>query len=118
MSVFRVIVCGSREIGFHAAVVINDRLALLPSECVMVHGGAPGVDSIAHQVAPLSVVREVHRPDYNTHGSVAPFVRNTKMASLGAHLCIAFWNGESRGTQHMMEEAKKKGIEVELIPLP
>jgi hypothetical protein len=37
------------------------------------------------------------------------------MAKLGADLCIAFWDGHSHGTKHMMETAIKHGIPVEVI---
>lgn len=47
-------------------------------------------------------------------GKRAPLVRNEFMASLGADLCIAFWDGKSTGTLHMMEEAAKKRIPIEV----
>lgn len=37
--------------------------------------------------------------------------------SLGADLCIVFWNGKSNGTKHAMDLAKKAGIPVEEISL-
>ena len=36
------------------------------------------------------------------------------MAKAGADLCIAFWDGHSRGTQHMVDMAEKYDIPIEL----
>jgi hypothetical protein len=30
-------------------------------------------------------------------------------------LVIAFWDGESRGTRHTIDEAKRRGIPVEIV---
>jgi hypothetical protein len=37
------------------------------------------------------------------------------MAKAGADLCIAFWDGKSKGTQHMTTVAQECGIPVEII---
>jgi len=36
------------------------------------------------------------------------------MALLGADLCLAFWDGHSRGTSMMVDLADKQGIPIEL----
>lgn len=110
----RVIVCGSRR--WRDRGVITDRLFDLHPNTTVVHGGAPGADQIAHQEAQkLGLVVEEHRADWGSLGKRAGLVRNTVMANLGADLCIAFWDGQSTGTAHMMEEARKRGIPVEVI---
>lgn len=112
----RVIVCGSRK--WHDRKRIADRLGDVPPDSVIVHGGAKGADRLAEQEAQKwgLLVEPPHLPDYDTYGpKVAPLKRNEYMASLGADLCIAFWDGRSNGTEHMMEQAKKHGIPVEVI---
>jgi glycosyltransferase involved in cell wall biosynthesis len=47
----------------------------------------------------------------------APLERNRHMAKLGADLCIAFWNGTSTGTKHMIETAREYDIPVEEITI-
>ena len=81
------------------------------------HGGAGGADSIAGQEAEkLGLLVEIHKPDYEQHPHRgAPLKRNTKMADLGADLCIAFWMERSTGTAHMISEARRCGIPVEII---
>jgi len=44
---------------------------------------------------------------------LAGFMRNKEMAK-EADMLIVFWDGQSRGTKHMIEIAKKKKVEVEL----
>lgn len=111
----RVIVCGSRRWRDRKAIV--DRLFDLPGDSTVVHGGAGGADSIAHQEAQkLGLLVEVHRPDYERHPKkAAPLLRNRHMASLGADLCIAFWDGRSNGTRHMVSEAAAYDIPVEIV---
>jgi SLOG family YspA-like protein len=120
----RVIVCGSRR--WHDRKAIEDRLYDLvidnPSEgnITIVHGDAPGADRIAHQEAQkagLLVERHPYKRFVGGSTSMkrAPLVRNEHMARLGADLCLAFWDGRSTGTAHMMDEARKRGIPVEVV---
>lgn len=120
----RVIVCGSRS--WHNRAPIIARLFDLPTDTVIVVGYDPkrdrpqGVDRIAYQEAQkLGLMVETHpAADFRSDkvsGKVAPLVRNQHMANLGAHLCIAFWDGRSGGTLHMMDRARNAGIPVETI---
>jgi hypothetical protein len=111
-----VIVCGSR--GWTDRQRIADRLFDLPSDSVIVHGAAKGADAIASQEAEkLGLLTEPHDYREFISSSVspkrAPLVRNAYIASLGADLCIAFWDGRSTGTMDMMEQAAEHGIPVE-----
>lgn len=110
----RVIVCGSRK--WHDRGRIASRLFDLPPDSIVVQGGAQGADRIAKQEAEkLGLVVEEHRAEWGSLGKRAGLIRNTLMASLGADLCIAFWDGRSTGTAHMMEQAKAHGIPVEVV---
>ena len=110
----RVIVCGSRR--WRDRERISNRLFELPVTSVIVHGNAAGADRIAHQEAQkLGLLVEPHPADWERHGKAAGVIRNQEMAALGADLCIAFWDGSSVGTQHMMTAAAALGISVEVI---
>lgn len=110
---YRVIVCGSRS--WTDRTAIAERLCDLPSDTVIVHGAARGADQIAGQEAQkLGLLVEPHAADWETHGKSAGFVRNREMAALGADLCLAFWDGRSRGTAMMVDLAEKHGIPLEL----
>lgn len=111
---FRVIVCGSRR--WHDRQRIADRLGDLPGDTTIVHGGAQGADRLAMQEAQKwGLLVEEHRAEWGTYGKRAGLLRNTHMAVLGANLCIAFWDGRSTGTQHMIDQARERGIPVEVI---
>lgn len=112
----RVIVCGSRKWTDREAIA--NRLFDLPTDSVIVHGAAHGADQIAGQEAEkLGLLVEQHpvtKDDYAHYGNRAYFLRNERMAKLGADLCLAFWDGRSRGTAMMVDLAEKHGIPLEL----
>jgi hypothetical protein len=118
----RVIVCGSRS--WSDRQLIQDTLVQvgegLGHNLTIVHGNARGADRIAKQEAEKAgYLVEPH--DYRDFISprvspkVAPLVRNRHMAILGAQLCVAFWDGRSTGTKHMMDCAEARGIPVRII---
>ena len=110
----RVIVCGSR--GWSDRATIADVLCDLPPNTVVVHGAARGADRIAEQEAQKAgLLIEAHSAEWDKYGKAAGLMRNELMARNGADLCIAFWDGHSRGTAHMMEMAAKHGIPIQVI---
>ncbi len=116
----RVIVCGSREWSDRERV--EYRLAELPGDTVIVVGYDPekktprGADRFAYQGAQrLGLSVEPHPARWGELGKRAGYVRNAEMADGGAELCIAFWDGLSDGTRHMMTLAEMRGIPVEEI---
>ena len=52
--------------------------------------------------------------DWEKHGKAAGLIRNEQMADYGQAL-IAFWDGKSRGTKHMIQTALKKGLMVKVV---
>jgi hypothetical protein len=112
--VTRIIVCGSRR--WQDRDRIADRLFDCPTDTTIVHGNARGADRIAHQEAQkLGLLVESHPADWERHGKRAGVIRNEEMADLGAELCIAFWDGSSKGTEHMISAARMRGIPVETV---
>jgi hypothetical protein len=113
--VTRIIVCGSRK--WLDRERIADRLFDCPTDATIVHGNAKGADRIAHQEAQkLGLLVEPHPAEWERYGKRAGIIRNEEMAALGAELCIAFWDGSSVGTRHMMGAAAARGIPVETVP--
>ena len=45
---------------------------------------------------------------------IAGYLRNKQMAEY-ADALIAFWDGESKGTKHMIDLAKKNGLKVRIV---
>lgn len=108
--------CGSRR--WHDRAAIEHRLSELPDpgSVTIVHGNAAGADRIAHQEAQKAgLLVEAHPADWEQYGKSAGPRRNIEMADLGADLCIAFWDGRSTGTNHMITVASERGIPVEVV---
>lgn len=93
------------------------RLSLLPRNTVIVHGAASsGGDALADRAAArLGFGRERFPADWRRHGRRAGILRNLEMLNEHPDLVIAFWDGHSNGTWHMIEEARRRGITVEVI---
>lgn len=113
----RVLVTGSRN--YDDKSNLFDALAdQYEPGMIVVHGGARGADTLAGewvkkmQTLGYQVVAEVHPADWDRHGKSAGVIRNQDMVDAGADVCLAFPEGESRGTRHCMKAAKKAGIPV------
>ena len=86
-----------------------------PEEIVLVHGDAPGADTLAaEEAAALGWSVEAHPADWETHGRAAGPIRNKHMVSLGAHYCLVFPGGD--GTRHCRRLALNSHITVIDIP--
>jgi hypothetical protein len=97
-------------------MVIYHRLRKFPSDTVFVHGNAKtGADSIADEI--LGVLKrevEIYPALWKKYGKSAGPIRNQEMAEAGADLCLAFWDGKSKGTGNMIQWAMKLDIPVEI----
>lgn len=78
----------------------------------VVTGGARGVDTIAHNGATKGGIdTTVMHANWEGHGKAAGPIRNRRMAEY-ADALIAVWDGKSRGTKNMIDEARKRGLAV------
>jgi hypothetical protein len=117
MSVLKVLVCGSRD--WNDADAIRDRLALIPyvqpEVPLVIHGAARGADQMADDAA-RSLGMSVKRfpADWEQHGKRAGILRNLAMLDERPDLVLAFQRDGSRGTQHTINEARRRGISVEV----
>ena len=106
----RILICGSRNFGDLQLMreVIND---LSTYELVIVHGDCRGADKLAARVAQeRGLVVEAWPADWKQYGRAAGPIRNIAMLDSGIDEVIAFPVGESRGTEHTLREARKRGI--------
>lgn len=114
----RVLVCGSRDWPDDQA--LWDRLSETHRDRpidLLIYGGAYGADSCAGLWARrMDVPVRVFKPNYDRWpGHVAPLKRNIEMLDEHPDLVIAFQCNGSSGTQHTINEARKRGIPVEVI---
>jgi hypothetical protein len=115
----KVLVCGSRKFSdpFHASMMIDAKIASLPL-CEVIHGGALGADAIADESAARHGLKvSAFYADWDTHGKKAGIIRNLLMLDQKPEFVLAFWDGSSKGTLHTINEARKRRIPVEIVPL-
>lgn len=109
-----VLVCGSRS--WHDDETMRYRLRDLPPASVIVHGAARGADAMAAQIArSLGIVERGYPADWRTFGKRAGVLRNLALLEMEPNLVIAFWDGRSTGTRHVILEAAKRHIPTEVI---
>jgi len=81
----------------------------------IVTGGAKGADTLAEQYARENNLKITIFPaEWNKYGKKAGFIRNDKIWQY-ADFGIAFWDGESKGTQHSFKLAKKYNKELKIV---
>lgn len=108
----KVIIAGSRNITDYK--IIEDAVKSSGFENIteIVSGGAHGVDFLGEQWALNNGLTVRSFPaEWAMYGKSAGMIRNKKMAEYGDGL-IAVWDGESRGTQNMIENARKKNLPI------
>lgn len=110
----RVVVCGSRN--WNNDERIKQFIDKLPDGALVTTGGAPGADALAHKFATeRGLATEVYKANWEKHGRSAGLKRNLFMLSLDPNLVVAFWDGKSRGTEHMINATKQAGILLRII---
>ena len=105
----KTIVAGGRE--FNDYEYLN-RVLQAHDITMIVSGTARGADRLGEMWADNNNVPvKKHPADWNKHGKSAGYIRNSEMAKCSEAL-VAFWDGKSRGTKHMIDLATKEGLVV------
>lgn len=109
----KIIIAGSRDFEDYELLKrfcdsIIEKLAL--TDVQIVSGGCSGADYLGEQYA----LERGHKlvnilPNWELHGKAAGPIRNREMAQY-ADILIAFWDGKSRGTKSMIDEASKASL--------
>lgn len=88
---------------------------LLPADVTeIVSGGARGIDRDAETYARTHGLKlTVFYPEYEKYGKSAPLRRNVDIVDY-ADMVYAFWDGQSKGTQFVINlcRAKKKPLRI------
>lgn len=89
---------------------------MLTIECsVVLSGCARGADKLGEEWAKNTDIPIKRFPaDWERHGRKAGFIRNCDMAREADQL-VAFWDGKNKGTAHMIKEAKRRKLKVQVI---
>lgn len=107
----KVLVTGSRS--YPEPQDVFDVLASL-SPTVVIHGGCPtGADAFAERwCQDTGIPQDVHPADWQNYGRKAGYLRNVQMIAEEPDLVVAFFYGESRGTQMTVDLALAAGLTV------
>lgn len=111
----RLIIAGSRGVVMAYKYIVEsleeNNIDRNEIECI-ISGTARGVDKVGEDFAADNMIYcERYPADWDKHGKAAGYIRNTVMAE-NADALLAIWDGESRGTKHMIDIATKKGLTV------
>ena len=116
---FKVIIAGSR--GFSNYKLLYEKCNEILREkskthnIVIVSGHAKGADLLGERFSQdKDYDLEVFPANWKKFGKSAGFRRNEQMAEVADGL-IAFWDGKSHGTKHMIDIAKDKGMDIRVI---
>ena len=101
-------VIGSRD--FENTVMLNEILLKHKDELTLIiSGGSKGADTMAESWAKDNGVETlIFLPDWSKYGRSAGVVRNHDIIK-SCDLCIAFWDGKSKGTASGIRLCKKYG---------
>lgn len=83
----------------------------------IVSGAARGADALGERYAAERGLAVKQFPaDWDRYGRSAGYRRNAEMAEY-ADAAVVFWDGKSKGSKHMINLAKEKGLPVRVVPV-
>ena len=106
----KVIIAGSRSVTEYFEIVKALTLAGYTTGNLteVVSGTARGVDQLGEMLALRNNIPVKRFPaDWDKHGKSAGYKRNADMAKY-AECLVAIWDGQSKGTQHMINIMRKE----------
>ena len=119
MELFKVVVAGGRTFNDLAMMTVHlnalFKTKRLTHEIVIISGTARGADQTGEQYADNTGATLIRFPaDWDTFGKSAGYIRNKEMAE-AADAVVVFWDGKSKGSNHMIQLAKSKGLPLRVI---
>lgn len=119
MDNFKVIIAGSR--GFSNYKLLREqcnkylREKRKTSNVIIVSGHARGADTLGEKYAQdEGFALEIYPAQWKKLGKQAGYRRNEQMAEV-ADALIAFWDGSSKGTKHMIDIMNGKNLLVRVV---
>lgn len=113
---FKVIIAGTRSFDDYELLRTKmDHLLSRRSEIEIVSGTARGADQLGERyAAERGYALKQFPADWNTYGKSAGYRRNAEMAEY-ADAAVVFWDGRSKGSKHMIDLAREKGLAVRVV---
>lgn len=112
----KVIIAGSRTFNDYNLLKLNcDKTLSLFPEIEIVSGTANGADKLGERYANEKGYTIKQFPaEWDKYGKSAGYKRNEQMAKY-SDVLIAFWDGKSKGTKHMIDLAERYKLKVVII---
>ncbi len=112
----KVIIAGGRNFDdFNRLCEVCDEFLKDQNNIEIVSGAYKGADLLGERYAAERNYSIKQFPaDWRRYGKSAGLKRNTEMAAY-ANALIAFWDGESKGTKHMIELATQANLNVKVF---
>lgn len=118
----RVLICGSRnwkEEDVLPEYRIETYIKTLPPNTVIIHGAAPGADTVADRVATeLGHTPLPFEAKWGLYGDSAGPIRNQEMLDIGKPDRVAAFHediGNSKGTRDMIDRARKARLPIKVF---
>lgn len=116
---FKVIIAGGRD--FFDYNLLREKVNNILIEkrathkIVIVSGCARGADTLGMRYASENIFDvEEYPAEWDKYGKKAGYMRNIEMAE-NANALIAFWDGKSKGTKHMIDIATERNLPIRVI---
>jgi len=112
----KIAIIGSRSFTDYELFKVKCDAILSNSKSItIISGGAKGTDRLAEKyAAEKSIPILVYKANWDLHGKSVGMKRNVLMLNACTHV-IAFWDGNSPGTLHMISQARINGKGLRVI---
>lgn len=113
---FQVIIAGGRDFSNYELLCRKcDQFFCNTRPSAIISGMARGADSLGVRYAEEHNIPVLEFPAmWNKLGKRAGMIRNIQMLD-AADAVVAFWDGQSKGTGHMISETKKRGLPIRVV---
>lgn len=114
---FRVIIAGGRDFADYELLskTMDEYLSEITDDISIVCGQARGADTLGEQYAKEHGYNVQYFPaEWKRYCKAAGYIRNTEMAK-NADALVAFWDGASLGTKHMIATAERLHLDVKVV---
>lgn len=117
--IYKIIIAGGRD--FMDYNLLKEKVNKILQEkrvshkIVIISGCARGADTLGLRYASENAFDvEEYPADWDKYGKKAGYMRNVEMAK-DADALIAFWDGKSKGTKHMIDIATERNLPIRVI---
>ena len=114
----KIIIAGSRDFNDPEGLLeaFDEFMDDIPNgEITIISGGARGADAIGEWIGKEYGINVIVYPaEWNKYGKSAGYRRNEVMAKVATHL-LAAWDGQSPGTNHMINLAKQYNLVTKVL---